>query len=204
MKKHQITTKAKAILVWAIASLILYMSAPTVFAAGTYSGGDGSEENSYLISDANDTQEIGANSDDLDKYFILTADIDLSGYVYSRAFIAPDTNDFDGGFQGTYFTGHFDGDDHTIGNLTIDSNCTGLDSDYLGIFGYISGGSELKNLDLTNVNIDTGTSLYVGALAGVNNGNIENCYTTGDVSGSRAWYVGGLVEWNDGTVALVK
>lgn len=56
--------------------------------------------------------EIGANSDDWDKYFILMADINLSGYTGTQFNIIGNV-----GNNTTKFTGSFDGNDHTISNL---------------------------------------------------------------------------------------
>ena len=86
------------------------------------------------------------------------------------------------------FTGSFDGQNHTIRNLSIvridfDDNCVGL-------FGATVVGGEVKNVGVINVNI-TGES-YVGGLIGYNrDGNISNSYSTGNVTGESD-YVGGL------------
>jgi len=74
--------------------------------AGTYSGGDGSPENPYLIATAEDMNDIGANPDDWDAHFLLVADINLADYTGTQFNII-------GGF-----TGVFDGNDHTISNFT--------------------------------------------------------------------------------------
>jgi hypothetical protein len=52
----------------------------TVVEAGVYGGGTGTAEDPYQIWTAEQMNEIGLNLDDWDKYFILAADIDLSGY----------------------------------------------------------------------------------------------------------------------------
>ena len=49
-------------------------------AAGTYSGGDGSEGNPFLIATAEDMNEIGANPDDWDDHFLMTADVNLAQF----------------------------------------------------------------------------------------------------------------------------
>jgi hypothetical protein len=157
--------------------------------SGTYSGGSGTSEDPYKISDVNDMNEIGANPDDWDDHFILTADIDMSGFEYTTALIAPDTNNSTAGFQGTAFAGVFDGAGYVISNLTIDD--TGAGNDFLGLFGIIDGTSvQIINLGLVDVNV-SGNS-YVASLAGYNKqGNISNCNATGSVSGNNN--IGGLV-----------
>ena len=45
---------------------------------GTYGGGVGTAEEPFIIETAEHMQDIGANSGDWDKHFVLMADIDLS------------------------------------------------------------------------------------------------------------------------------
>jgi hypothetical protein len=91
------------------------------------------------------------------------------------------------------FTGSFDGQNHTISNLSINR-----DDDYVGLFGAIGAGGEVKNVGVINVNI-TGNN-GVGGLVGENQGTVSNSYSTGNVSGYSD--VGGLVGVNsNGTVS---
>lgn len=85
------------------------------------------------------------------------------------------------------FNGIFDGDNCTISNLYL--NTTG---DNVGLFGYIDSESNIKNLLLTNANINV-NGLNIGSLVGYSNGGkIENIKTTkGKVIGTQ--YVGGIV-----------
>jgi hypothetical protein len=172
---------------FAVLTIVLFL-ASSVFAAGTYSGGDGlSPETAYQIADANDMQEIGINPEDWDKCFILTANIDLSAYKgASFNIIGNDT---------IRFLGTFDGDCHTIDNFTYIST----DIDCIGLFGQIGFGGAVKNLGLTNAIVDVGTGFLAGPLVGLNIGCVVNCYsTTGSTEGQR--YVGGLVGANEGLV----
>jgi rhodanese-related sulfurtransferase len=167
-----------------------------------YSGGSGTADDPHRIATAADLIALGESPEDYDKHFILTADIDLDpnlpgGKVFDRAVIAGDTNDTQSGFQGTAFTGVFDGFDHTISHLTI----TG--EHHLGLFGELRSMAEVRSLGVVDVNI-TGLGNYVGGLAGYNGywdstgGLVTNCYTTGLVSGR--YCVGGLVGSNSGYV----
>ena len=157
--------------------------------AGTYSGGDGTAEYPYQIADVNDLLELSATTADYNKNFILTADINLTGRTFTQAPIAPDTDSETDEFQGTQFTGVFDGDSHTISNLTI----TVSTQDYIGLFGSVGFGSQIHNLGVENVNI-TGRD-YVGGLVGNNDwGTLTVCYATGTVNGNSS--VGGLVGYN--------
>ena len=70
---------------------------------------------------------------------------------------------------------------------------------YIGLFGTIGSGGEVENLRLENVTIN-GLS-YVGGLAGINQGIIHYCSSSGHVtSGDYSEAVGGLVGYEDGTI----
>ncbi|MHC4632471.1 MAG: GLUG motif-containing protein [Planctomycetota bacterium] len=167
-------------------------------AQAKYGGGSGTPEDPYQIRDANHMQAIGADSNDWDNCFRLMADIDLGQFTGDEFnIIAPDTNDTMHGFQGTAFTGVFDGGNHTISNFIYDSNNTW----YIGLFGYVYGG-KIKNLGLIDPNIDAGTGFAVGSLVcGLEKGIVCNCYTEGgSVSGNTG--IGGLVGANySGTIS---
>jgi len=90
-------------------------------------------------------------------------------------------------FQGTAFTGVFDGNDHKVENLNIDDG--GAGNDYVGLFGSVSFGV-VRNLGLESGSVSG--EYVVGGLAGDNyHAYMWNCYSTGDVSGVGE--VGGLV-----------
>ncbi|MEK7643749.1 MAG: GLUG motif-containing protein, partial [Patescibacteria group bacterium] len=141
--------------------------------------------NAYtVINDATALQNMNGN---LAGFYALGSNID-----------AADTSTWNAGegFEPVVdFTGAFDGLGHTITGLTINRPT----QDYVGLFGYASTGSILKNVGLLNGNI-TG-NYCVGGLVGLNEeGTITNSYNTGTVSGSYD-YVGGLVGLNSsGTI----
>ena len=168
----------------------------TVSANAKYSGGTGDANDPYLISTPEDMNAIGSDPCDFDKHFILTTDINMADYIYTTALIAPDTSS-SSGFQGTVFTGIFDGDDYKITSLTIDT--AGAGNDYLGLFGYIDSGGDVNNLGLEDVNMTGGySSDYIGGLVGYNwDSTISNCYATGQVTGGDdSEDIGGLVGVN--------
>lgn len=148
-----------------------------------YSGGSGEPNNPYKIATKADLLALGGTPADYNKCFILTADVNMGGQVFTTAIIAADTSS-SGGFQGTAFTGTFDGNDHSIFNLTIDANETS--NDYLGLFGWIGQGGIVKNLGIEEMTIilTVGSSDFVGGLCGYNYyGSITNCYSTGSLAG---------------------
>jgi len=122
--------------------------------------------------------------EDLSANYIVVNDIDASGTV--------NWNNGQGfnpiGENYVRFTGSFDGQNHTISNLSINR----VDY-YVGLFGTIGSSAEVENVGVINVNI-TGEE-EVGGLVGYNKGNISNSYSTGNVTGE--FRVGGLVGGND-------
>jgi hypothetical protein len=153
-----------------------------------YSGGSGTPEDPYQIANKEDLLTLAGTTADYSKCFILTADIDMGRQVFTTAVIAPDIDNSNYVFDGTAFTGAFDGNGHKITNFTIN----GGSNRYLGLFGYISSGGSVKNLGIENCTVSGSPgSYYVGGLVGYNYyGSISDCYSTGSVSGSQL--VGGL------------
>lgn len=171
---------------------VMILACSPVVAATPYSGGDGSAADPFVIAEAADFLDLSATSTDWDKHFRLTADIDLAATPFTQAPIAPDESPA-AGFQGTPFTGVFDGGGHAIANLTI----AAPESDYIGLFGSIGDSGRVIKLGLQDATI-AGKS-YVAALAGQHHGTIEYCYADGSVVGSSG-FVGGLAGGSWGAV----
>ena len=74
-----------------------------------------------------------------DKTVVLKADLNMSGYTFEPI-----------GSRGIPFMGEFDGQGHTISNLTIKD---GYERSYLGLFYELSGPSLVENLRLKNVKL---------------------------------------------------
>ncbi len=160
----------------------------------TYGGGSGTQADPYQIATKAHLVGLGSTPADYDKHFIMTADIDLSGTIYTTALIAPDTDNSSSSFDGPSFAGVFDGRGHKITGLVVDGADAG--NDFLGLFGRIAS-SEFKNLAVEGCSV-TGDR-FVGGLVGRNDGSVSNCYSTGSVSGVS--YIGGLVGQNWGSVS---
>ncbi|QBG46530.1 hypothetical protein EGM51_03625 [Verrucomicrobia bacterium S94] len=173
---------------------IIVISQEASPATGNYSGGSGTEADPYQIADKQDLLDLGMNTGDYDKYFVMTADIDLSGESFASAIIAPDEDSTTNLFVGTKFSGSFDGAGYTVSNLMIDASTVG--GHYLGLFGYVSGSSSsIENLRLEGVRITGGgvTSDYLGGLCGrIDSGEVRECSVSGSIGGGYN-YVGGLV-----------
>jgi len=142
--------------------------------------GSGTLGDPYLISDGPELCAIVHYSPNA--HYRLVAPIDLSGISQDLAVIP-------------WFAGVFDGSGHTISHLTIKGG------GYLGLFGQLTAGAEIKDLGLVDFDI-TGSGRYIGALVGSNAGAVTRCFSTGVVSGTGD-YVGGLVGENyKGSVIL--
>ncbi len=159
--------------------------------AGTYSGGSGTETSPYKIGTADDWLELVNSSSDWSSSFILISDINLSE-VSNLKPIAFDTDSRFFGFQGIAFSGIFDGNGHSIKDVSIN-----MPNDfYIGLFGYIESGGEIRNLELINSTL-AGQG-FVGGIAGFNKGDIKNCSFDGFVDGGVYGGAGGLVGINEG------
>jgi hypothetical protein len=186
--------KSPAIL--AIIGIIVLLSSP-VFAK--YSGGSGTPDDPWQISCPNDLLYLGAHPEYYDKHFLLVADINFAEYIFTTAVIAPDANNFNKSylFDGTPFSGEFNGNGFIIRNLTIDA--TGTHNDYLGLFGRVEDGSRIYGLGIENLNIIGGDdSSQLGGLAAENYGAIISyCYVAGEVTGGKSSAAfGGLIGHN--------
>ncbi len=96
------------------------------------------------------------------------------------------------------FTAEFEGNGRTIANLYIND-----DLGYVGLFGIIGPGGDVRNVGLTAPNADSGVTgrWYVGALTGdIERGRVSGVYSDLDVSGQHQ--VGGLTGsiWNYGSM----
>jgi The GLUG motif len=169
--------------------------------ASAYSGGTGEPNNPYQIADVNNLLQLADDTDNYDKCFILTTDLDLDpnlpgGQVFTTAVIAKCV----GGNPPPMFTGIFDGAGHKIKNLTINNVDTYVQG--LGLFGYVNNGN-IKNIGLEDVNVTGGDFSYeIGGLVGYSvRAIISNCYSIGVVSvGVNSHWVGGLVGGNCGDI----
>jgi len=161
-----------------------------------FAGGSGTLSDPFQIAEPNHLISIGSTAELLDKHFELIAHIDLSDHTFARALIAPDLDDSEPSFQGTPFTGFFNGKGHRIANLTIAGE---QGSSYLGLFGMVAsqtlplGRPAVVGLGVRNATIE-GQGECIGILAGYSLGGLEQCYTSGQVCGGTG--VGGLVGEN--------
>jgi len=155
--------------------------------------GSGTQADPFLVFNVATLSRVGKPTTDgdydnwtLDKHYKQIRNIDLSS-VSNWSPIGTYTSATDN----APFTGVYDGGNYTISNLKIDTT-----ADYQGLFCYIGSGAMVKNVGIVDCDIKGGR--YVGGVVGGNVGTVQDCYSTGDVSGN---YVGGVVGVNSrGTV----
>lgn len=179
-----------------ILSLLLLVLITSSAWAQTYSGGNGTQGNPFQIANLTDLQYLSEHSGDWTKYFIQTADIDATE---TSTWDDGDGGDVDGfspigifdwpnfsvSFQGSY-----DGQGYLIDGLYINRT----EHDHNGLFGFLYGSASVKNLGVTNANINgKGVAALVGCVYS-SNVTISNCYATGTIT-STTGYTGGLVGW---------
>ena len=117
------------------------------------------------------------------KTIYLDADLDLAGHEWRSIGI--------GSNHALFFGGTFDGQNHYITNLTSRSS-----ADRQGLFGVLSDGALVQNLNVLNADIYSANDhLVEGILADWANGStVLNCYTSGRVeSAAGDKMLGGLV-----------
>ncbi len=166
--------------------------APTTFSGVTVSGG--TTFTAYmLVNNATNLENISSN---------------LSGdYALGTNISAGSISNFSViGSVAQPFTGVFNGDNHTISNVTI-NDTTPLSSSTvsdLGIFADNSG--TIQNLAISNINVTGNNYWFVGGLVGQNNGNINHVAITGTsvvtqtgVANNFYWGVGALAGSSGGT-----
>lgn len=187
--------------------MALPLEAITVSAENTteFLGGDGTEENPYLISN-----KIHLNNvrNYLDAHFKMVANIEFAEADFA------DGGMFYNGGQGWEpigvnkeqpFVGTFNGNDHTITGLY----CNRIETQYTGLFGYNKGAIRTLGLESGSVSASDSSSgeyVYTGGIVGYNEGAISSCYNAGSVSAPFAFsdtyaYVGGIAGRNNGTIS---
>jgi hypothetical protein len=195
MSRNRFTGRKKGISL----VIVAVMMAVQALAYG-FAGGTGQPNDPYRIATAAELTSIGSDPNLLSRCFVLTADIDLAGQVFSTAVMAPDRG-LKADFDGPAFTGRFDGRGYKITGLTIVAGTS--EDGFLGLLGCIGDAGQVINMGLENTKIlGSRHARFVGALAGYNSGLICRCYAKGSVAGGD-WSeeLAGLVGANKGTVS---
>ena len=156
-----------------------------------YSGGSGTTADPWQIATETDMVTISDKYQDWDNCFVLTADLDMTGYDYKVI--------GDAVCESLEFSGSFDGDGHTISNISF----ADPDQNYTGLFGYVKGTeTEIKDLGLINCSFGDGGN-GAGSIVGcLHQGRVTNCWVQGGYT-SSSFRSGGLVGYvgTDGIVS---
>ncbi|MBQ2710750.1 MAG: hypothetical protein IJF66_02265 [Clostridia bacterium] len=192
----------------------------------TFSGGSGTAEDPYLISNAEQFWQI---NEGLDKYYRLIDDID---FEWAERVPIGREELSNGSFKYYEFTGIIDGNGYKLKNLTIKQlyNLENkvLEEDFAGLIGIIGQKGVVKNLTLQDVNVDisitkddiqySNNEYHAGIIAGNNKGVIRNCHilsaksagtaslnltstTSNDGANRRVnFYAGGITGKNEGVI----
>lgn len=152
-----------------------------------FGGGDGSQNDPYLLCTPDHLNEIGADDTYWDDHFLVSGDIDLADLEEPYSVIGHGDDFHEDRFRGT-----FDGDGHTIANLTIDRP----EQRYIGLFGIVDEGARVENTVLVDVDLEGDHN--VGGLVARNKGSVINSRVSGEVTGAS--WVGGLVGRNSNSV----
>lgn len=123
-----------------------------------FAGGDGSEENPFLIMNAEQFNKIRNYSD---KYFVLGADIALGEYTPIESF----SGSLNGEYQGVK---------HSV-SYTIQGG------DHLGLL--VTNTGILKNLTIASDSVIHTTGNNCGTIVAINGGTIEDCISYGTING---------------------
>lgn len=186
--------------------------------ATEFSGGDGSYDHPYLIS--NEKQFLlMMRTNEMNSCYKLISNINMNKLTseelsYVRSIGCDDA-----------FNGVFDGNGYSISNITINSRNEEykIDTQRTGLFNRIGNKGVVKNLTLKKLVVNSqktddkvepnkdNTFFYVGGIAGVNEGTISNCEIAGltfDVDREKSTdkpsnvyiYVGSVAGLNSGVI----
>jgi len=156
--------------------LLIVLLSFTLSYAQTHPAGGGTSANPYIISTLDELKWVQANTDEWDKYYEQTANIDISSITsWGRI-----------GHQVISFTGTYDGKNHVVSGMTINVG----NYAYYGFFGVVENGT-IKNLGVTGVSVTTGNNVVGGLIGECRDATVTNCYSTGSITSNS--FVGGLI-----------
>ena len=182
-------------------ALTLALGMNAAFAESSpYAGGTGTAEDPYRIATVEQLLALSAAVNDgsaggyYGACFVLTEDLDLAGIEWQpigQMDLADQSN------VSCMFMGVFDGQGHTISNMTFSSDYPIVGA---GIFGMNLG--EVKNLNAKNITVTctNGFSNAIGAVVGYNMGMVHDVTLSGENSVTGVNCVGGIAGGNNGAV----
>jgi len=162
---------------------------------GQFAGGSGSAQDPWQIETAEQLDHV---RDYLQDNFILIQDIDLGVPPWNEGGgwlgIGQVSGNIFGFDQNEAFNGHFNGNGHTIENLTIVNYAYPGQN---GLFAFLGNNAVVENLNITNINL-----MGMGPIAGLaafNGGVVRYVMVQGNLEGNQS-NIGGIVGVNGGLV----
>ena len=204
-----------------ILSVLMVISGFSVL--GTTALADENTENTIEVWNIDDLYSV---RHDMSANYVLMADIDMTKDVADGGdycFLGKNGwNPIGGGdsYKGTKFTGTFDGNNHIIKGLRIETNTipSGTSDRYLGLFACNAG--TIKNLSVDSVSIrcvesTSAESKYIGTICGYNSGTVDNCHVLGGTIDGYTYashrctptpktFLGGVVGYNNSNGVISK
>lgn len=189
----------KRLLALLLVLAMVFSLMPAALAADTLSG-SGTGDDPYLLATAADLKAFRdmANAEASSKLCAtLTADIDLGGEAWTP--FEPSS-----GYVSEAYAGTFDGANHTIKGLSVNSTS----SKGVGLFGTVCGAT-IKNL-MVEGNVSASNSAFVGGIVGKTqtSATIDSCSFAGTVTSTKknsaAGTAGIVGRVNAGTVTITN
>lgn len=189
----------KRLLALLLVLAMVFSLMPAALAADTLSG-SGTEDDPYLLATAADLKAFRdmANAEASSRLCAtLTADIDLGGEAWTP--FEPSS-----GYVSEAYAGTFDGANHTIKGLSVNSTS----SNGVGLFGTVCGAT-IKNLKVEG-NVSASSSVFVGGIVGKTqtSATIDSCSFAGTVTSAKkngsAGTAGIVGRVNAGTVTITN
>ena len=153
----------------------------TLDIANSFVAGSGADAGYRLISNVTDMKALLAFAENTSYKFRMTADVDLVSVPSYHVRV----------FSGV----EFDGATHNISNINVNAPS----SDRMGLFGTLSNGSTIKNVNLVGGSV-TGNSQVGGLVGFTDGGTITDSSATGEVRGNS--HVGGLVGYGQNSSSI--
>ena len=194
-----------ALLCLALLASVLPLGVQPARAAGEVTlEGKGTQDEPYLIYDAddliefarrvNDNDPINEKEGELNAWAELKKDIDLEE--------SDNTQWTPIAYNHKYpYSGTFDGNNYTISGLSINTSSTS--TEYFGLFGAVGEGGTVRNLTVEgSITVNSEKYVHAGGVVGENAGNISNCINRVDITATAdIAYIGGVTGLNGGTVS---
>ena len=140
--------------------------------------GDGTSDDPFVLVDSGQIVKLARAAVLWDGHMLLGCDIDLKGLEWQGSVIP-------------LLSGSLDGNGFVIKNLKV------YGDNHVGLVGVIHEKGEVSHLSVVNAYIE-GNKMYVGTIAGQNDGTIIDCHCIATVSGLEV--IGGIAGKNNGTV----